>query len=50
MEISAVTVPTWLVGALSAGFLVLGAAIVWRLAGRLRILQIGKSVKLWWLM
>ena len=47
VEISAVTVPTWLVGALSAGFLILGAAIVWRLAGRLRLLQIGKSVKLW---
>ncbi len=47
VEISAVTVPAWLVGAVSAGFLVLGAAVVWRLAGRLRILQIGKSIKLW---
>ena len=47
MEVSVVTVPVWLVGLVSAGFLGLGAAVVWRLAGRLKMLQLGKSVKLW---
>jgi hypothetical protein len=42
MEIHGVTIPLWLAIAVIACTLSLGAAVIWRLSGRLTLLRVGK--------